>query len=56
MLNKEQLNEFNEIYFKEYGIRLGPEDLVNKATGLLNLFKLFVLLKNNKLLDNVVAT
>ena len=56
MLNKDQIQEFKDIYFKEYGVELNPEEVLQKATGLFNLFKAFSKLNNKHLLDNVVMT
>ncbi len=54
MLNKDQIQEFKDIYLKEYGVELKPEEAVQKATGLFNLFKAFSKLNSKQLLDTVV--
>lgn len=54
MLNEKLIQEFKEIYFKEYGIELSAEESVKKATGLFNLFKQLALLGNKRLLDTSV--
>lgn len=56
MLNKDQIQEFKDIYFKEYGVELNSEDALQKAIGLFNLFKAFSKINNKQLLDNVVTT
>lgn len=56
MLNKDQIQEFKNIYFNEYGVELNPEEVLQKATGLFNIFKAFSKLNNKQLLDNVVMT
>ncbi|MBP9759263.1 hypothetical protein KBD45_06210 [Candidatus Dojkabacteria bacterium] len=53
MINKDQIQEFKDIYFKEYGVELKPEEAMQKATGLFNLFKAFSKLNNKQLLDTV---
>lgn len=56
MLNNDQIQEYKNIYFKEYGIELNPEDALQKATGIFNLIKAFTKLNNKQSLDNIVKT
>lgn len=56
MLNKEQIQEFKDIYFREYGVLLNPEEAIQKSTGLFNLFKAFSRLNNKHSIDKVATT
>lgn len=47
MLPEESLREFKEIYQKEFGILLSDEEATEKATALLNVFKVFAIPKNS---------
>lgn len=39
MLSKKAINEFGEIYLKEYGEKLSEGEAMEKATRFMNLFK-----------------
>ncbi|MEK7571634.1 MAG: hypothetical protein AAB553_05155 [Patescibacteria group bacterium] len=42
MVTKEQLEEFQEIYFQKYNIRLSNEEATEQANALLNLMKILL--------------
>jgi len=48
MLPDEALQEFNSIYFEEFGIELGEAEARELATGLIGLFELFAKSKTER--------